>query len=283
MRTYLAVSVAVAVLTGVLFGSGCVSRVEYDKSLAACRRANDELKNTQQVLRDAREQNQKLTEQMNDTETALRSRQEQLKVMESANADLSARLEGLVARYRKLLESRQHLPGLPALPEVVDRALKDFANANPALVEYLPEYGMVKLKADLTFELGSDFVQLPAKEALGKFVQIINQEAAAEFNIYVAGHTDDVRIGSETRRRHPSNWYLSVHRAVAVQQVLIKAGLAPTRIGAMGFGEYHPVAPNAPGKAVPHWNRQACGKIVELDKLRCHTGPGAGTAPGPMF
>lgn len=265
MRTYLTVSVAVAVLAGVLFGSGCVPRAEYDKALAACRRANDELKNTQQVLRDAREQNQKLTEQMGEAETALGSRQEQLKVMELANADLSARLEGLVARYRKLLESRQRLPGLPALPEVVDRALKEFANANPALVEYLPEYGMVKLKADLTFELGSDFVQLPAKEVLGKFVQIVNQEAAGGFNLYVAGHTDDVRIGSETRRRHPSNWYLSVHRAVAVQQVLIKAGLAPTRIGAMGFGEYHPVAPNAPGKKGNKRNRRVEIWIVPPD------------------
>jgi len=38
--------------------------------------------------------------------------------------------------------------------------------------------------------------------------------------------------------------YLSVHRAVAIKKVMEKAGLAAARIGVMGFGEYHPIAPN---------------------------------------
>jgi len=60
----------------------------------------------------------------------------------------------------------------------------------------------------------------------------------------------------QTKRTHPDNWYLSVHRAVAVQKELARAGLAPARIGTMGFSEYHPVEPNAPGNKGNGANRR---------------------------
>src|SRR5208337_2202064 len=108
--------------------------------------------------------------------------------------------------------------------------------------------GMVKFKADTTFDPGSDKVKDAAREAVGKLAEILNDPIAQPFNSYVAGHTDDIPIvKDETKKRHPNNWYLSVHRAVAIEEILDKNKVAPERLGAMGFGEYHPVAPNAAG------------------------------------
>ena len=154
------------------------------------------------------------------------------------------------------------------LPPELDKQLRELAEANPEIMEYQPKYGMVKLKSDLTFDKGSDEVAAGAKEALAKFVQIMNGSVAAKYNVYVAGHTDDLPIvKEETRRRHPDNWYLSVHRAVAVEKDLATEGLTPERIGAMGFGEYHPVAPNAANKRGNAVNRRVEIWIVPPDRF----------------
>ncbi|NLM53103.1 MAG: OmpA family protein, partial [Firmicutes bacterium] len=56
------------------------------------------------------------------------------------------------------------------------------------------------------------------------------------------GHTDNVPINTA---RYPSNWELSVDRAVRVVRYFIeKHHMPPERFLATGYGEYHPVASN---------------------------------------
>jgi chemotaxis protein MotB len=60
--------------------------------------------------------------------------------------------------------------------------------------------------------------------------------------IHVIGHTDNVPI----RNRFASNWELSTARALAAVHFLTeKAGVDPRRVGAVGYGEYRPIADNA--------------------------------------
>ena len=60
--------------------------------------------------------------------------------------------------------------------------------------------------------------------------------------IIIEGHTDNLPINTFL---FPSNWELSVGRAVAVARYLIEAkALEPTRFMVVGFGEFHPVATN---------------------------------------
>jgi chemotaxis protein MotB len=60
--------------------------------------------------------------------------------------------------------------------------------------------------------------------------------------IHVIGHTDNVPI----RSRFASNWELSTARALAAVHFLTeKAGVDPHRVGAVGYGEYRPIADNA--------------------------------------
>jgi chemotaxis protein MotB len=131
------------------------------------------------------------------------------------------------------------------LPEALDSALKQFAGQYPSVVEYDPKWGTVKWKSDLLFALGSDVVKDSATEALQGFAEIMSSGAAAEFDAIVVGHTDNIRIAREsTRKVHPTNWHLSVHRAISVANVLQKDGVPPTRIGVMGYGEYRPLLSN---------------------------------------
>ncbi|MEW5701282.1 MAG: flagellar motor protein MotB [Candidatus Zixiibacteriota bacterium] len=61
-------------------------------------------------------------------------------------------------------------------------------------------------------------------------------------DVRVEGHTDPRPINTP---RFPSNWELSTARATSVLRFLVDStGFAPTRISAVGYGHYRPVAPN---------------------------------------
>jgi chemotaxis protein MotB len=61
----------------------------------------------------------------------------------------------------------------------------------------------------------------------------------------VEGHTDNVPIGPDLVHIFPTNWELSVARAVAVVRFLQeKGGIQPKRLSARGYSYYRPVAPN---------------------------------------
>lgn len=169
-----------------------------------------------------------------------------------------AALEGDLAKKEELIKSMQaKLMGLTPLPAELNTALEDLAKQHSDLIEFDPNHGLVKFKSDLLFEKGSDKVTTAAEEALKALCGILNSEQAKEFHIIVAGHTDDIPIRrAETVMQHPSNWYLSVHRAVSVLNSLQNAGVAPVRLSARGFGEYRPVAPNAANKGGNPKNRR---------------------------
>lgn len=64
--------------------------------------------------------------------------------------------------------------------------------------------------------------------------------------IHVIGHTDNVPIKAGARNRFPSNWELSTARAnAAVRFLCEKCEIDPRRLGAVGYGEFHPIADNS--------------------------------------
>jgi chemotaxis protein MotB len=70
--------------------------------------------------------------------------------------------------------------------------------------------------------------------------------AHPELSIHVVGHTDNVPIRQTAQSRFASNWELSAARALAAVHFLTeKAGVDPRRVGAVGYGEFRPIADNA--------------------------------------
>jgi chemotaxis protein MotB len=91
----------------------------------------------------------------------------------------------------------------------------------------------------------------PAGESVMRKVAAILAEHP-QLKIHVIGHTDNVPIRPEARTRFASNWELSTARALAAVHFLTeKAGVDPRRVGAIGYGEYRPLADNmtAEGRA----------------------------------
>jgi len=166
-------------------------------------------------------------------------------------------LEDDIRRKDAMIASMQNqLMGMPVLPPELSTLLEDFAKQYD-LVTYDSARGIVKLKSDLLFEIGSDQVKSGAAQALTDLSVILNTETGKDFDVIVAGHTDDIRIGKPaTRAKHPTNWHLSAHRAISVLAIMGKSNMAPTRLSVRGFGEYRPVVPNKPGKKGHPQNRR---------------------------
>jgi len=142
------------------------------------------------------------------------------------------------------------------LPPELSSQLEDFA-ANSEMVSFDADNGMVKFKSDLLFEKGSDKVAVAAVNAIETLCKIINSAQAAQFDIVIGGHTDDAPIQkASTKQKHPTNWHLSAHRAIAVGKVMENNGVGPKRISVRGFGEYRPIEPNKAGKKGNPRNRR---------------------------
>ncbi len=81
-------------------------------------------------------------------------------------------------------------------------------------------------------------------------------------NIIIEGHTCNLPINVP---EFPSNWELSVLRAVRVTRYLVEEkGFDPQRIKAAGYGEFHPLEPNVSPEARAR-NRRVT-MVVTLDR-----------------
>ena len=96
----------------------------------------------------------------------------------------------------------------------------------------------------ILFDSGEADLKPDGAVVLRKVADILAQHPTLK--IHVIGHTDNVPIRPSARNRFPSNWELSTARATAAVRFLCeKAGVDPRRLGAVGYGEFRPVADNS--------------------------------------
>ncbi len=98
---------------------------------------------------------------------------------------------------------------------------------------------VVRLSDSAIFDQGKDQLLPEAEGILGQVAETLKNE---ESLIRIEGHTDNVSIKTA---QFPSNWELSSSRAVNVLRNLVdKHGVKPSRLSALGFGGYRPIADN---------------------------------------
>jgi chemotaxis protein MotB len=96
----------------------------------------------------------------------------------------------------------------------------------------------------ILFDSGEAVLKSGGQDVLEKIAGILAQHPTLK--IHVIGHTDNVPIRPGARNRITSNWELSTARALAAVRFLTEtAGVDPRRIGAVGYGEFRPVADNS--------------------------------------
>ena len=113
-------------------------------------------------------------------------------------------------------------------------------------IEELKGRLQVRALDQILFDPGSAEIKTQGKAVLAKVAAQIAK--ATDRSVRVEGHTDNQPIHTD---RFPSNWELSVGRAATVARFLSENGVPPTRLEAVGYGEFHPIAANdsAEGRA----------------------------------
>ena len=101
----------------------------------------------------------------------------------------------------------------------------------------------VSIQDRVLFDSGEADLKPAGAAVLRKVATILASHP--NLKIHVIGHTDNVPIRPAARNRFPSNWELSTTRATAAVRFLTEiAGVDPRRLGAVGYGEFRPVADN---------------------------------------
>jgi len=173
-----------------------------------------------------------LREQLRQITAALRLQEQETADTESELADVSRRLNTLLAERVSELEQYQS--------EFFSRLRNILAtNENIRIVG-----DRFLLPSELLFASGSAQLGEAGKRELDKLASVLLDVVGAipadiDWILRIDGHTDLIPINTP---QFPSNWELSTARAVAVVRYLADQGVPERRMVAAGFGEFFPVA-----------------------------------------
>jgi len=147
---------------------------------------------------------------------------------------------GLDGQAQTVSAGKGH-PMATQLSQVADElqnALQDLVAADLVAVRRHQFWLEVEVRSDILFPSGVATLSGKAYPALDALASTLVKYPNP---LRVEGHTDDLPINN---RSFLSNWELSAARAASVVHRFQKAGLAPSRLSVIGFGEFRPAQPN---------------------------------------
>lgn len=249
--------------------TGCVSEQRHHQVEFELRKVSEERDAVGARLAQSEARSAELARQLKAAEDALSNSRAEV-------GSLSARVRDLEAREKEIAEFLKELTEQPpnsamqrpdvagtTLPPAADRALRELADRYTGRLTYDRGRGAISFANDRLFDAGSAEVRADAAEPFADLSRTIAMRELDGFEAIVVGHTDSSPITrSETLSRHPTNWHLSVHRAIAVKDLLVEAGVPTSRVGVMGYADQRPVGGD------PALNRRIEVFLVPLGGVR---------------
>ena len=174
--------------------------------------------------------------------------------LEALRSRLDAANAGLAQALDENQKAKDQLAALQAQVADLEKEKTDAAQMAKGLEDEMrsdlesKDVTISNLKGKLTvnildrvmFDSGEAVLKPDGESVMRKVAALLAAHPAIK--IHVIGHTDNIPI----RTRFASNWELSVARALsAVHFLTEKAGVDPRRVGAVGYGEYRPIADNS--------------------------------------
>jgi chemotaxis protein MotB len=172
-------------------------------------------------------------------EAIIRSFQGSLSVLDSGKTIDEDQYISQALQSNRLLREQQEAESMEWLYRQLDEYIQQ-NNLEGTVVLGVEERGLlIRFKDQVLFDSGKAVIRKDGEPIVQSIGEILKQNDRA---IRVEGHTDNVPMHSLL---YPSNWELSTARAVNVVKFFIeKVGIAPTRLSAAGYSEYHPIADN---------------------------------------
>ena len=207
----------------------CVSKKKFDELQAAKDATDQQLAETQAQLQSLQEENEEL-------QATLESEKERLNTeIPSIKEDLDATKSQMAQVEEKLNMTEEELT---ALREEIDGIFGAYEDSGLSLEERDGRL-YVMTDASTTYRTGSAALTRSERDAIGELAETLKNNP--ELKILVEGHTDN--------QKYPSggydNWDLSISRAMGVVRELLRQGVNPDQVAAVGRGETMPVGDNS--------------------------------------
>lgn len=161
---------------------------------------------------------------------------------------------GISVQRAPIAIGRENQAGTRVMKETaaqIENRLKNWIKRGQIAVRGNEKWLEVEINTSVLFPSGSAELSQPASNILRELAESFK---TSNNPIYVSGYTDDQPINT---LKYPSNWELSAARSASVVRLFIQVGIKPTRLGAIGFAEFRPVADN-----ISDENRQKNRRVI---------------------
>lgn len=122
------------------------------------------------------------------------------------------------------------------------RALRPEIDKGNIMVDLNNERLLINLASGYLFGSGEDALKPAGTDALKRVGSILKDYP--EYNVEVAGHTDNRAIRSSLKKKFPTNKELSEARAANAVKALTGGGVSGNSLQPAGYADTKPVAPN---------------------------------------
>ena len=180
-----------------------------------------------------------------------RDLQSLLPKLDAANASLASALadnqtakEQVATLQTQVTDLQKEKEAVGQMANALENEMRTSLESKDVTISKLQGKLTVNILDRVMFDSGEAVLKPDGESVMRKIAAIL--AGHPELKIHVIGHTDNVPIRPEARSRFASNWELSTARALAAVHFLTeKAAVDPHRVGAVGYGEYRPIADNA--------------------------------------
>ena len=159
-------------------------------------------------------------------------------------ADLDAAKANAIELVEKLAEAEKEMATASKSKSTLEDEMRAALQSKDITISQLQGKLTVNILDHVLFDSGEAALKSEGQEILRRLAGVLATHTNRA--LHVIGHTDNVPIRAGARSRFASNWELSTARATAAVRFLHEqAGVNPKQLGALGYGEFHPLADNA--------------------------------------
>jgi len=161
-----------------------------------------------------------------------------------SNKKLIAQKDSEIAAMQQEIDDLQaQVQTQEQLNNDLEKALERLREQEQVWIEEKKDLTQITLDGSVTFPTASAELTANGRDIIDAIWRVLQNYPDRE--ILIEGHADSRPIAPSYRQKYKSNWELSSARALTIlHYVLKKYQIDPDRIGAVGYGEFRPVADN---------------------------------------
>jgi chemotaxis protein MotB len=184
------------------------------------------------------------------------------------NAELKDKLAETQTRIEELQKEKE---SVAQTHKTLEDEMRAALESKDVAISQLQGKLTVNILDRVLFDSGEAELKPNGAAVLKKVAAILVEHP--NLKVHVIGHTDNVPIRASARSRFASNWELSTARATAAVRFLTESGgVDARRLGAVGYGEFRPVADNATAEGRSR-NRRIAITILSEELAGADTAP----------